>query len=367
MKTVAVVGAGLFGCTIARLLAENSNYKVKVFEKRSHIAGNCYDYRQNGILIHKFGSHIFHTNNLKVWQFINRFSKFINYKHKASAVTSYGKFDFPLNFDTFQKYYPQLKTNEDLLSLLSSFRKYSKPSNFEEAALNSVGDLLYKEFYFGYTLKQWGVHPKELPASLFRRIPVHLGTSNFYFTDHFQGLPRNGYTDLMSKMLDHPNIEVNLNCDFLYIKSQFLNQTPVIYSGNLDHFFENKFGPLSWRTLNFEIEELNVDEFQGQPVVNYCEKDVPYTRVHEFKFFPNSESPKDKTIIMREYPKKFEVGDLPFYPIENDETRLLFKSYKSQAQNLNKFYFGGRLGSYKYFDMDMTIANAFKLEQELIK
>lgn len=366
-KHLTVVGAGLFGCTIARLAAEELNYKVTIIEKRNHLGGNCFDYLDDGIYVHKFGSHIFHTNNEVIWNFLNRFSKFTTYKHKVLAVTKSGIFNFPLNYNTFIKFYPEISNPKELSELIDSFKEFKKPKNFREAAINSVGENIYKEFYEGYTRKQWGINPELLPASLFRRIPVHLNDNVSYFNDRFQGLPVHGYTNQMYSLLNHKNIDIQLGVDFQSYKFEYLGKTKTVYSGCLDELFEFEFGHLPWRTLNLQIEKLSKSNFQSAPVINYCDFDIPYTRVHEFKHFPNSSDKSPNTIILTEFPKAFEAGDIPMYPIENESSRAIYKKYKIKASKLKGFHFGGRLGSYKYFDMDMTIANAFKLINDISK
>ena len=362
MPSILIIGAGLSGCVIAEYYARNG-YSVTVYEKRPHIAGNCYDYRDSeGILINQYGPHIFHTSSERVWNYVNQFSKWIPWKHLCYGIHKDKYFPIPINITTVNTVYDlNLKTEDEMREFLSSRCTHiTDPANSKELALSRFGKELYETVIEGYTTKQWNRDPSELDASVVNRIPIRYSFEEGYFSDPYQALPENGYTEFCKKLLSHPSIEVKLSTDFT---KELVDRTlyeKIFYTGPIDAYFsESGLPQLEYRSLRFEIEQLDMEWFQKNSIVNYTDKDIPYTRIVEYKHFMIDPSSK-KTTIVREYPSS--EGE-PYYPIPNKKNQDLYEQYKQLAEKeeRNQVYFVGRLANYKYFNMDNTILNALEL------
>lgn len=368
MKTNLVVGAGFSGAVIARLIAEVWNEKVLIIDKKNHIAGNCYDYLdKNGIMIHKYGSHIFHTSSERVWEFLKPFANFNQYMHKVVAVIDGIETTIPFNFNTLYDVFPKTLAKRLEEKLLEKFEYNTKVPILEfqkqdDNDLRFLANYVYEKVFLHYTTKQWGVTPKEVDSTVTARVPVYLSKDNRYFQDKFQGIPLKGYTDVIKKILEHPNIKVKLNTDYKNIKEDF---TRVFYTGAIDEFFNYELGQLPYRSVNFKFEEYDREFYQQNSVVNYpCNHD--FTRIHEYKHYLNNKS--NKTVIAKEYSESFEIGkNERYYPIPKEENTRLYDKYSEKAQNLNNVYFLGRLGDYKYYDMDKAILRAIELFEALNK
>lgn len=360
-----LVGAGLFNATVA-YFAKKAGKKCLVIEKRSHIGGNIFTKCIDGINVHKYGAHIFHTDDKEIWDFVNKFAEFNRYTNSPVANYKGQIYNLPFNMNTFCKIWKDVITPADARKRISEQTEIMKgktPSNLEEQAISLVGEDIYKLLIKEYTEKQWGRNCTELPSSIIKRLPVRFTFDNNYFNDRYQGIPIGGYTQIVEKMFDGCDIE--LNTDFFEDKEKFLNSADkVIYTGTIDKFFDYEYGELEYRSLRFEEEKLQLDNYQGNAVVNYTSKDVPYTRIIEHKHFEFGN--QDSTIITKEFPLEWTKELEPYYAV-NDETNItLYKKYKELAEKQEKVFFGGRLGMYRYFDMDDTIAEALKFVKKII-
>jgi UDP-galactopyranose mutase len=364
-----VVGSGFFGLTIAEQAAA-AGLRVTVIERRSHVGGNAYSEPEpsTGIEVHRYGAHLFHTSNEKVWAYANRFTAFTPYVHRVYTTHGGEVFPLPINLGTINQFFRAAHSPASaraLIAELASEFDAATAQSLEEKGVALIGRPLYEAFIAGYTAKQWQTPASELPASVISRLPVRYTYDNRYFNDTHEGLPVDGYTAWLERMADHPNIEVRLDTDF-FDESQPLNkravvgQLPIVYTGPLDRYFEFEAGPLSWRTLDFEQEVLPVGDFQGTPVMNFADLDVPYTRIHEFRHFhPEREwYPEDRTVIVREYSRFAGQGDEPYYPVNTPTDRQRLLSYRELAEAEKGVVFGGRLGTYQYLDMHMAIGAA---------
>jgi len=367
MDEIVVVGAGFFGATFANLAALDGK-KVFLIEKRNHIGGNSYSEinKETGIEIHKYGSHLFHTSNEKVWKYLNQFSAFNDYQHHVWTKHLNIYYSLPINLDTINRFF---KTNyspeEAKVFIKNKIQVDQEIYNFEDKAISLIGRELYEAFIKNYTKKQWQLDPKELPEETISRLPVRYNYNSRYFSDKYEGLPVEGYTKIFEKMLDHKNIEVKLETDFFNIKDNLDHKSKIIYTGPIDRYFNFEFGLLGWRTLDFDTEVLSIDDFQGTSVMNYSDLDVEYTRIHEFKHLhPEREYIKNKTIIMKEYSRFADKNDEPYYPINSKNDREKLSNYRELIRKENNTIFGGRLGSYQYLDMHMAIASAFSKYSE---
>ena len=360
-----LVGAGLFNATIA-YEAIKAGKKCLVIDKRSHIGGNIYTQEVAGINVHKYGAHIFHTDNKNVWEFVNSFAQFNRYTNCPVANYKGSMYNLPFNMNTFTRIWPDVVTPEQALSRIqiqAAEMAGKIPSNLEEQAISLVGRDIYELLIKGYTEKQWGRKCTELPASIITRLPVRLIYDNNYFNDHYQGIPVGGYTQIVQKMLAGCDIELGI--DFLTDKEKWLSVADtVIYTGTIDSFFEYQFGPLEYRSLRFEEELLNMENFQGNAVVNYTDEITPYTRIIEHKHFEFGTQPQ--TVITREYPATWQLGDEPYYAVNDTKNDEIYRKYVSLASQQKPLFFGGRLGMYKYFDMDDTILAAWDLAEKII-
>lgn len=359
-----IVGAGLFG-SIFTYEANNRGKKCLVIDKREHIGGNIYCEDVEGINVHKYGAHIFHTSNEEVWKYVNKFAEFNNYINSPVAVYKGELYNMPFNMNTFNKLWGVITPKQAKEKIQEQIDELNigEPTNLEEQALSLVGSDVYGKLVKGYTEKQWGRSATELPAFIIKRLPLRFTYDNNYFNDKYQGIPVGGYTKIIEKMLE--GIEIKLGTDyFKEFKKYNEIADKIVFTGMIDEFFDYKLGVLEYRSLRFEHEKIDCDNYQGNAVVNYTEKEVPYTRIIEHKHFEFGKQPN--TVITREYPHNWEKGDEPYYPINNERNDKLFADYKELAKTKPNVIFGGRLGNYKYYDMDKVIEAALQVvNQEL--
>ncbi|KHF44853.1 UDP-galactopyranose mutase [Saccharomonospora viridis] len=365
-----VVGSGFFGLTVAERVASQLDKRVLVLERRNHIGGNAYSEPEpeTGIEVHRYGAHLFHTSNKRVWDYVNQFTEFTNYQHRVFAKYQGQVYTFPMNLHLINQFFGKSHSPDEARELIAqqaSEIDTKDAKNLEEKAISLIGRPLYEAFVKGYTAKQWQTDPKELSPSIITRLPVRYNFNNRYFNDTYEGLPVDGYTAWLERMADHPNIEVRLNTDYFEVRDQIPEGTPTVYTGPLDRYFGYSEGRLGWRTLDFEQEVVPTGDYQGTAVMNYNDIDVPYTRIHEFRHFhPERDYPTDKTVIVREYSRFAEDDDEPYYPINTPENREKLERYrelaKKEARERNVL-FGGRLGTYKYLDMHMAIGSALSM------
>ena len=363
-----IVGAGLYGAVCARELAD-AGYKILVVEKRNHIAGNIYTENINKINIHKYGAHIFHTNNKEVWDYINKFAVFNRYTNSPIANYKGDLYSLPFNMYTFNKMW-NIVTPQDAKRILDEQRKEidHEPENLEEQAISLVGRDIYEKLIKGYTEKQWGRKCRELPSFVIKRLPVRFTYDNNYFDALYQGIPMGGYTKMIENMLN--GLEVRLNTDYLKNKKYFSSLTNhIIFTGPIDAYFDYCLGKLEYRSLRFEMELLDISNYQGNAVINYTDRDTPFTRIIEHKWFEFGKDEKNNdipfTVITKEYPSEWKPGCEPYYPINDQRNNDLYNRYKKLAEKEEKVYFGGRLGLYKYFDMDRVVQEALDITREL--
>ena len=359
-----VVGAGLYGAVFA-YEAKKKGKTCLVIDKRDHIAGNIYCENVSGINVHKYGAHIFHTSDKKIWEYVNQFAEFNNYINSPVARYKNELYNLPFNMNTFSKMWNIATPQEakDIIASQIADLNITEPKNLEEQALSLVGKDVYEKLIKGYTEKQWGRDCKDLPSFIIKRLPLRFIYDNNYFNDRYQGIPIGGYTKIVEKMLD--GIEVRLNTNYLDNREEFdAMADKIVYNGMIDQFYDYKLGVLEYRSVRFETEELPMENYQGNAVVNYTEREVPYTRIIEHKHFEFGKQPT--TIISREYSSEWKKGDEPYYPVNNDKNNALYQQYKELADKEHKVIFGGRLGGYKYYDMDKVIAAALEMcEKEL--
>ncbi|NMH22416.1 UDP-galactopyranose mutase [Streptococcus pneumoniae] len=360
MYDYLVVGAGLFGAVFAHEAALKGK-KVKVIEKRNHIAGNIYTREEEGIQVHQYGAHIFHTSDKEIWDYVNQFAEFNRYINSPVANYKGEIYNLPFNMNTFNKLWGVVTPAEAQAKIEEqrAILNGKTPENLEEQAISLVGTDIYEKLIKDYTEKQWGKPTTELPSFIIRRLPVRLTYDNNYFNDTYQGIPIGGYTQIVEKMLDHENIDVETNVDFFVNKEQYLKDFPkIVFTGMIDEFFDYKLGELEYRSLRFENETLDMENYQGNAVVNYTDAETPYTRIIEHKHFEFGS--QAKTIITKEHSKTWEKGDEPYYPVNNDRNNHLYKSYKKLADEQGNVIFGGRLGHYRYYDMHQVIGVALQ-------
>lgn len=359
-----VVGAGLYGAVFA-YEAKKKGKKCLVIDKRDHIAGNVYCEEIEGINVHKYGAHIFHTSDKKIWEYINQFAEFNNYINSPVAVYKDELYNLPFNMNTFSKMW-NIRTPQEAKEKIAeqvAETGITEPKNLEEQGLSLVGKDVFEKLVKGYTEKQWGRDCKDLPAFIIKRLPVRFTYDNNYFNDRFQGIPMGGYTRIVEKMLD--GAEVLTNTDYFeFVKANSDIAEKTIFTGMIDEYFDYKLGTLEYRSVRFETEVLDIDNYQGNAVVNYTEREVPYTRIIEHKHFEFGR--QEKTVISREYSSEWSVGMEPYYPVNNEQNNALFEKYRELAKKEDNVIFGGRLGNYKYYDMDKVIEAALKMcEKEL--
>ncbi|HEY8300314.1 MAG TPA: UDP-galactopyranose mutase [Jatrophihabitans sp.] len=364
---LVVVGSGFFGLTVAERCASDLGLRVLVLDRRPHIGGNAYSEAdpETGIEIHKYGAHLFHTSNTRVWEYVNRFTEFTGYQHRVYSNHAGQVFPLPINLGTINQFFDAAYSPDEARALIKEQAAElgdKVPANFVEKGVSLIGRPLYEAFIAHYTAKQWQTDPEKLSADIISRLPVRYTYDNRYFNDTYEGLPVDGYTAWIERMADHPNIEVRLSTDFFDNRAEYVGNVPVVYTGPIDAYFDNAEGQLSWRTLDFDREVLPTGDFQGTPVMNYPDADVPFTRIHEFRHFhPERDYPADKTVIMREYSRFAETGDEPYYPVNTPDDREMLLKYREMARRENGVLFGGRLGTYKYLDMHMAIASALNM------
>lgn len=365
-KSVSVVGAGLSGAVIAHELA-NAGHHIDVFDSRDHLAGNCHSERdaQTNVMVHMYGPHIFHTSKQKIWKYIQQFDTFKPFVNRVKAIANGRVYSLPINLLTINQFFEKTLSPSEAQEFIKSIGDGSitDPKNFEEQSLKFIGEDLYEAFFKGYSEKHWGIHPSELPASIIKRLPVRFNYDDNYFSDIYQGIPENGYTHIARKMLNHKNISVYL--EKIFVRNMKNEYDHTFYSGPIDEWFGFNEGRLAYRTLDFKIERHNGD-YQGNAVINYCDREVPHTRITEHKHFAPWEK-HEKTFIYKEYSRKCENCDIPYYPIRliNDKEQLF--RYVDLANAEKKTTFVGRLGTYRYLDMDVTINEALDAAELFIK
>ncbi len=367
MTDLVVVGSGFFGLTIARQAADELGLRVLVIEKRAHIGGNAYSEFDpvTGIEIHKYGSHLFHTSNERIWEYVNRFTKFNNYQHKVWAKHQGQLYQMPINLDTINQFFGAKFSSEEAKEFIQgqlSEDEATNASNLEERAIALIGKPLYEAFIKGYTEKQWQTDPKLLPADVINRLPMRFTTEHRYFNDKHEGLPLNGYTAWLENMADHKNIQIRLDTDFFDIRTELDSAVPIAYTGPIDRYFDFEFGTLGWRTLDFQDEVIGIGDYQGTSVVNYSDLDVAFTRIHEYRHLhPERNYQTESTFISREFSRFASAADEPYYPVNTEADRQQLSQYRELIKQENGVWFGGRLGTYQYLDMHMAIASALTL------
>ncbi len=362
---VVIVGAGFFGATIAHQCATVLGKRVIVVDRRRHAGGNSHSetHAETGIEIHPYGSHIFHTSNELVWNYVKTFSDFTAYKHRVLTRYRDAVFPIPINLRTISQFFNRELSSDDARELIrrQAVPTDREPESFEEKALSLVGRPLYDAFIKGYSQKQWQTPPTELPASIITRIPVRYDNSAHYFSDSYQGLPVHGYSNMFRRMLSHDLIDLRLNIDYFDIKDLIPERTLTVFTGPIDRFFEFKAGRLGWRTVDLAFETRAVADFQGVAVMNFADADVPYTRIHEFRHLHRERDyQREKTVIAREYSRSTGTTDEPYYPVGTLEDQRRYLAYRDMAKTTSNTIFGGRLGTYRYLDMHQAIAAALK-------
>ncbi|ANP28073.1 UDP-galactopyranose mutase [Dermabacter vaginalis] len=367
-----IVGSGLFGLTLADRAAREHGAKVTVIDNRPHIGGNAYSEidPETGIEVHKYGAHLFHTSNTRVWEYVNEFTSFTNYVHRVYTTHKGIVYPMPINLGTINQFFNAAMTPDEARALIAEQAGEfagQDPENLNDKGISLIGRPLYEAFIKHYTGKQWQTDPKDLPASIIKRLPVRYTYDNRYFNDTYEGLPTNGYTAWLENMADHPNIEVKLGVDYFdesqpFNKKDVRGQLPVVYTGPVDRYFDYELGDLKWRTIDLESETLETGDFQGTSVMNYADESVPFTRIIEPRHFhPERDYAKDKTIIMREYSRFASREDEPYYPVNSADDRSTLLEYRERAEAEPSTLFGGRLGTYQYLDMHMAIGAALSM------
>jgi UDP-galactopyranose mutase len=374
---LVVVGSGFFGLTVAERCASELGLKVLVLERRYHLGGNAYSEidEETGIEVHKYGTHLFHTSNKRVWEYVNRFTDFTSYQHRVFGKYQGQVYSLPMNLGLINQFFGKAHTPDEARALIreqASEIATEDATNLEEKAISLIGRPLYEAFIKGYTAKQWQTDPTKLSADIITRLPVRYNFDNRWFNDKYEGLPVDGYTAWLTRMADHPNIEVRLETDFFddanCVAAEFKGKVPIVYTGPVDEYFGNSEGRLSWRTVDLEAEVKEVDDFQGCAVMNYNDQDVPWTRIHEFKHFhPERTYISGKTVIVHEYSRAAEEDDEPYYPINTAEDRQKLLKYRELAKQEPMVLFGGRLGTYKYLDMHMAIGSALTMFENKLR
>jgi UDP-galactopyranose mutase len=367
-----IVGVGFFGATLAERIANDSGKKVVIIEKRKHIGGNCYSEinKETGIEYHTYGTHVFHTSDKKVWDYINRFTTFNGYYHQVLTTFKNKVYQMPVNLETVNSFYNTNLKPFELESFLAKERMkeyYDMPKNFEEQAINHVGRPLYEAFFKGYTIKQWGKDPIDIPASVISRLPFRHNYNESYYFDTWQGIPTDGYEAIFKKMLSSNKISLYLDTDYFGMRSSIPKETSIIYTGSLDKLLNYKYGVLEYRSLNFEFKTYNYEDFQGTSVMNYAEVETPYTRIHEPRHLhPERQYTKEKTLTIYEFSKADNKDD-PYYPLGSERNNAIYKKYREEIDQSKNIMVGGRLGDYKYYDMHHTIGKALELYETQIK
>lgn len=368
MKKILIVGAGFSGAVVANTLAKTGKYQIEVVDERNHIGGNCFTERDSvtNVMVHKYGPHIFHTSNEKVWNYVNSFGSFSPFVNRVKSIYKGEVYSMPINLHTINQFYGKAFGPAEAKKWIESQGDVSitDPKTFEEQAKKFVGEKLYKAFFYGYTKKQWGTEPRNLPASILKRLPVRFNYDDNYYNDVFQGIPKEGYTAIIQKMLEHANVQVKLGNHFSGEKDKNSEYHHIFYTGPIDAYFSFRFGRLGYRTVYFKEYRADGD-FQGNAVINYAEEEVPYTRVHEHKHFTPWEDHK-ATIYFEEYSKETEAEDIPYYPKRLEEDMEILKQYESEVQKLTNVTFLGRLATYRYLDMHHIIEEALDSAEKFL-
>ena len=374
---LVVVGSGLFGLTIAEQAASRWGLRVAIVERRSHLGGNAYSEidPETGIEVHKYGAHLFHTSNERVWEYVNRFTSFTSYVHRVWTTVDGVVYPMPVNLGTINQFFSAAYGPDEARALIAQQAAEvdgQEITDFESKGVSLVGRPLFEAFFKNYTAKQWQTDPKDLPASIISRLPVRYNYDSRYFNDKYEGLPVDGYTAWMERMVASELIDVYLDTDFFdpenpLNKAAVVGKVPVVYTGPVDRYFDYSAGDLSWRTVDFEKEVVDTGDYQGCAVMNYGDIDVPFTRIIEFRHFhPERDYQDEKTVIFREFSRFADHGDEPYYPVNTAQDRERLEQYRELMKNEDRVFFGGRLGTYKYLDMHMAIASALTmLDNEL--
>lgn len=374
---LVVVGSGLFGLTIAEQAASRWGLRVAIVERRSHLGGNAYSEidPETGIEVHKYGAHLFHTSNERVWEYVNRFTSFTSYVHRVWTTVDGVVYPMPVNLGTINQFFSAAYGPDEARALIAQQAAEvdgQEITDFESKGVSLVGRPLFEAFFKNYTAKQWQTDPKDLPASIISRLPVRYNYDSRYFNDKYEGLPVDGYTAWMERMVASDLIDVYLDTDFFdpenpLNKATVVGKVPVVYTGPVDRYFDYSAGDLSWRTVDFEKEVVDTGDYQGCSVMNYGDIDVPFTRIIEFRHFhPERDYQDEKTVIFREFSRFADHGDEPYYPVNTAQDRERLEQYRELMKNEDRVFFGGRLGTYKYLDMHMAIASALTmLDNEL--
>jgi UDP-galactopyranose mutase len=366
MKRYLIVGAGFSGAVVAEQLSRSADRHIIVIDERSHIGGNCYTEREKetGVMVHKYGPHIFNTDNKEVWDYIQQFGEMVPFANRVKACYNGQVYSLPVNLHTINQFFGKTFNPQEAKEFIDSLgdKTIAEPKNFEEQALKFIGEDLYRAFFYGYTKKQWGCEPAELPASILKRLPVRFNYNDNYYATTYQGIPRDGYTAIFEKMLDRPNIEVLLNTKFNggFDTGGF---NKIFYTGPIDAFFDYKYGRLSYRTVFFERGEADGD-YQGNAVINYSDLRIPYTRVHEHKHFTPWEQ-HDKTVYFKEYSKETDTGDVPYYPKRLKDDMVKLAQYQEDVKRMSDYVFLGRLATYRYMDMHHVIGEALEVAKTI--
>ncbi|MFT8704629.1 UDP-galactopyranose mutase [Bifidobacterium aquikefiricola] len=368
---IVIVGAGLYGLTIAQQVVEHTKSRVLILDIRDHIGGNAYSYtdEETGAEIHKYGAHLFHTSNQKVWDYVNRFTSFTDYVHRVYATHDGEVYPLPINLGTINQFFHAHYTPAQAQSLIQEQAgelSGTHAHNLNDQGISLIGRPLYEAFIKNYTSKQWQTDPEDLPASIIRRLPVRFNYNNRYFNDTWEGLPTDGYTRWFERMIDNDRIEVKLGVDFFDLsqelnKSNLLGNVPIIYTGPVDRWFDYSLGDLSWRTVDFKERRYDEDDHFGCPVMNFSDADVPYTRAIEFKNFNPERYDKqnhERTVVWEEYSRFAHRGDEPYYPVNTKDDHRMYAQYRNLAEHEPQVVFGGRLGTYAYYDMHQVINSA---------
>lgn len=364
---IGIAGAGFAGAVLARELAETRKYRITVFDERPHVAGNCHTSRdeETGVMVHQYGPHIFNTSREDVWEYVNKWGKFEPFVNRVKAHTEKGVFSLPINLLTINQFFGKKMGPHEARDFVGSLADQSikEPKNFEEQAMKFLGKDFYKNFFYGYTKKQWGVEPSKLPASILKRLPVRFNYDDNYYNQKYQGIPVSGYTEIVKRILDHQDIELRLGQKLEPDRKRDFDH--IFWSGPMDGFFKFQLGRLGYRTLKFE-RFVESGDYQGNPVINYCEEKVPYTRIAEHKHFTPWEE-HDKTVCFKEYSKLCEEGDTPYYPLRLTDDKNLLEKYVKLAEEEKNITFIGRLGTYRYLDMHVVIGESLDLARMCLK
>lgn len=371
-RPILIVGAGLFGSVMAERIATQLRRPVTVIDKRSHIGGNCWSEidPDTGIEYHKYGPHIFHTSHREVWEYISQFTEWNNYQHHGWSRYKGKVYSLPINLQTINAFYGKSLSPEEAREFIAAEARkagITAPQNLEEKAISLIGRPLYEAFIRGYTLKQWEKDPRELSPDIITRLPVRFNYNGRYFNDRWEGLPLDGYAKLFERMLDNPLITVRLNTDWFDIRDTLSQDTFVIYTGTIDRFFDYRLGKLEWRTVKFEAIRYSMPDFQGAAIVNCADANIPYTRTSEYSHFHPERPPLSQTLVLHEYSHFASPADEPYYPILSQNNTSLYLKYTKLRNELSNVIFGGRLGDYKYFDMDDTIENSLNTYSTIMR